>query len=146
MSDQQALQGVDLRLLEYAYRWQGRNRDLSRASKTLQISETYVTVAVARLEANHYLELDKTTWKLTSKGVLAAQALASIQRSRHYLWLCVLFCSAVLASVIYGLLVKPGVTNLSLLPSLAIMGVFTLYVVWMLRNHLASRSRRDTYH
>lgn len=144
--DQEALQGVDLRLLEYAYRREGGARDLFLAGKTLKVSETYVTVAVARLETNHYLEPDKTYWKLTPKGALSAQVLASTRRSRPYLWLCVLVCSTILVSIFYGLLAQPRTAGLSLLPTIAVLSLLILYGVWMLRNHFASRSARDTLH
>ncbi|GEM_PF-5126556 len=93
---------LDIKILLYAYRHKGDQRDLLKLSRQLKIrlSEGFLR-SLRNLEEEKFLVADPQIWRLTVKGETTASVIETSQKNYlHLLLLCVALCVAIILTIV----------------------------------------------
>jgi hypothetical protein len=99
MSQNKAL---DVKILLYASKHKGDQRDLSKLSKQLKIrsSEGFI-YTLKQLEEENFLVSDPRIWRLTAKGETKATVMETSQKNHlHLILICVVLCVALFLTIV----------------------------------------------
>src|SRR5574341_1892616 len=99
MSQNKAL---DVKILLYANKHKGDQRDLLKLSKQLKIrSQEGFIRSLRNLEEEKFLVTDSQIWQLTAKGETTASVIENSKKNHLYLLLiCVALCVALILTIV----------------------------------------------
>ncbi len=96
---------LDIKILMYAYKHNGSQKDFAKLSKKLEIrsSEDFIR-SLRYLEEEKFLVSDPQIWRLTAKGDATAFVIGSSRKNYLYLLLCLPLCVVIIFTIIIKIL------------------------------------------